>query len=145
MNNHFLDFDKYDIPEGGLAVVPERQSAENLVVIYQEDYNQHADLCHKIFGAVGINLEGYDGLVLMDKGVEINIAKHASAASKKVISFGIAPKKLGLNAKFTGYRIYQTDTFQLLLSHSLKQLSDNKERKKALWESLKLLYADKTN
>ena len=145
MSNQFFEFDNYIIPSDGIPVNEARQQSESLVLIYKEDYDTFSELCHKIFSAVGLELNGYPGLILLEKGTEINIAKHSSEHTKYVISFGIAPTKLGLNGKFNAYRIYQTATFKLMMSHSLNKLSESKERKKALWESLKLQYTPDLN
>ncbi len=132
-----FDIDLFNIPKDNLGFESERSLSEYIIILYKDDYDMHQDLVQKIFSAVNLDLNKYSGLVILERGEEINVSRHTSNNTKFVIAFGIAPIKLGLNGRFTGYTIYPTESFSLLLSHSLAQLSENKEKKKALWGSLR--------
>jgi len=141
----FFDFELYDIPED--SRMSDKSSSDDSVVIIvnKDDYQAQKELLHKIFSAVGLELEGYNGLHIIDKGSYINITEIAGRVGTKVICFGTSPKNLGLNSSFKGYRIYNTETYQVLLSHSLAQLAVKKERKKALWDALQGLFIKKSS
>jgi len=141
LNEDYFDFDLYNIPEDGNVIQQEEILAENVVVLYKEDYQLQQALLEKIFQAVGIDLTKRLSIVQLDKGQQINLSKILTPKTKQVVSFGIAQSKLGINATFKAYLRYKTDTFSILLSHSLKKLAESKEHKKALWEALKKIYA----
>jgi len=140
LNEDYYDFDIYDIPEAGIVLDSSEFLKENLVVIYAEDYSTYEDLFKKIFTATGLNLAEDLGIIQLDKGQQVNLGKAVTDKTKQLISFGIAPANLGINAKFRAYISYQTESFAILLSHSLKKLTESKDHKKALWEALKSIY-----
>ncbi len=140
MTEDYYDFDIYDIPEAGIVLDSNDILKENIVVIYAEDYTVHQALFEKIFTATGLNLTEDLGIIQIEKGQHVNLGRAVSEKTKRLISFGIAPANLGINAKFRAYRLYQTESFAILLSHSLKKLTESKEHKKALWEALKSIY-----
>ncbi len=136
METPSFDIDLFNIPKDNLDFETDRSLSDYLIILYKDDYEMHQGLIEKIFSAVKLDLNQYAGLVILERGEEINVSRHTSDNTKFVIAFGIAPIKIGLNGRFTGYTIYPTESFSLLLSHSLAQLSENKEKKKALWGSL---------
>ena len=141
METPHFDIDIFNIPKDIIGQNFERIQSEYLILLYKEDYDTYQDLVHKIFSAVKLELNGYPGLVLLNRGEEINIARNTSNSTQFVISFGIAPIKLGLNGRFSGYHIYKTETFSFLLSHSLAQLTEEKAKKKSLWNVLQQIFA----
>lgn len=140
MDSSFFNFQSYHIPEDAITAIDSNTTLEVMVIVYQSDLEKHSALLYKIFSAVGINLENHPGLLELEKGQQTNAQRHSSTDTKQVISFGISPSNLGLNGVFSGYNIYQTETFKLLLSHSLAQLAEKKERKKALWDALQQMF-----
>lgn len=141
MKEDYFDFDLYNIPVTK-SFENFEVSADNLVVIYKEDYATNKELIHKIFGAVKLEFGADIDLLQLEKGESANLGKLIGQKSIKVISFGIGQDKLGINAKFKAYRMYSTESFNLLLSHSLKKLAESKEHKKALWNALQAYYLD---
>jgi len=140
LTEDYFDFDLYEIPISTEVGDTEAGVSDNMVFIYREDFTAHEGLFGKIFAAAGLDQGRNLHVIQLNKGEHINIGSKVSATTKQIIAFGIAPDKLGLNAKFRGYHNYTTETFKLLLSHSLKKLQESKEHKKALWEVLKAIY-----
>ncbi len=141
MKSPQFNIDIFNIPKDTLEQRSAISHSDYIIILYKEDYNSHRELLHKIFSAVKLELESYPGLVLLNKGEEINVARHTSDSTQFVFAFGIAPAKLGLNGRFSGYHIYTTETFSFLLCHSLAQLSVETAKKKALWEVLQQVFA----
>ncbi len=139
MKEEYFDFDLYNIPETK-SIEDFVLTADNVVVIYQEDYASHKELIHKIFSAAKLEFGTDINLLQLAKGESANLGKLITQKGVKVISFGIGQDKLGINAKFKAYRMYSTETFKILLSHSLKKLAESQEHKKALWTALQAHY-----
>lgn len=139
MNNSFFDFKSYQIPE---TTNPHSEGAENpdlVFVIGQEDYDNHKELALKIAEAIGFSLENNLCCYLIENDVDINISSLLPKACPTVISFGIKPSRLSLNASFKAYHFYQTETFKILFSHSLSKLTEDQKFKKALWTTIQIL------
>lgn len=141
MKEPFFDFPIYDIPQLDKSSDDRTDGDKIMVIVYKEDHEAHKDLLIKIFSAVGQDLTAGSGVIVLEKGNQINIQKLSLYGTERVISFGIAPRKMGLNATFKAYQIYTTESFDLMLSHSLAQLSEEVARKKALWEALQKMFA----
>jgi len=140
LTEDYFDFDLYDIPEDGVVLDFDEYSSDNLVVLYKEDFENQKELFEKIFLAVGLKIDKNLVILKLEKGQHINLGTAIPSQTKQVICFGIAQSNLGINAKFKAYQQYKTESFAIMLSHSLTKLSDSKDHKKALWESLKSIY-----
>ena len=132
MNPEFFDFKFYDIAEPQEVT---GQIHEILVVVEKEDYILKESLLKKILAAVKLDIEQQVTFLQLEKGAAINLSR-ISDGVKKVFTFGMKPTRLGMHGAFRGYQFYQTATFSILFSHSLKVLSDNPEKKKALWNAM---------
>lgn len=136
----FFDFAYYDIPDQA-AQVADTSNRSILVVLKEEDYNAQETLLLKILSAVGVDADKDVLFVKLKDGDYGPISHYDHPALNKVIAFGLKPTELGYNASFKGYRFYKTESYSLLLSHSLVALADSQEKKKALWEALQKAFA----
>jgi len=143
LKEDFFDFDSYQIAEPTTAETKKGNSDPAMIFVYEADYQAHKDLLGKIISAIGFNGDTYKNIVKLTKGDELNASVFSQEHTSYIISFGIAPSKLGFNAAFRGYKTYQTETFRVLLSHSLQKLHDSKEHKKALWSELQKEFSKK--
>jgi len=139
LDQAYFDYDLYSIPEE-LSLSDISFTAPNVILTYSDDYEANSELLLKILGAVGLDMSKDVDHIQLEKGKQINISKAVSTNTRQIIAFGIAQDKLGINAKFRAYSQYPTETYNILLSHSLKKLTESKDHKKALWESLKTIY-----
>ncbi len=133
MNPDFFDFDVYDLPDSQNVLA---DTNEVLVVVRRDDFLLQETLLKKILTAVKLDLDTQVTFLQLEEGAVINLATAARQA-KKVFTFGLKPTQLGLNGGFRGYRFYKTESFSLLFSHSLKDLSEKPAKKKALWDAMK--------
>lgn len=132
MNPDFFDFQFYNIPETQEVV---GEINEILVIVEKQDYVLKESLLKKILAAVKLDIDSQVTFLQLEEGATINLASKAEGV-KKVFTFGLKPTRLGLNGLFRGYQFYQTATFSILFSHSLKLLSEKPEKKKALWTAM---------
>lgn len=140
MKEPFFDFDYYNIPYQ-IAKATETEEKPILVIITEEDYQAQETLLLKILAAVGVDAKKDVAFVKLKEGEYAPVSHYDSPILSKVICFGLKPTQLGYNASFKGYRFYNTESYSLLLSHSLVALSDSKEKKKALWDALQTAFA----
>lgn len=132
MNPDFFDFQFYNIPS---AQEVYSDVKEILVIVENQDYVLKESLLKKILAAVKLDLETQVTFLKLDEGATINLAS-ISEGVKKVFTFGLKPTRLGLNGAFRGYQFYQSASFSILFSHSLKALAEKPEKKKALWTAM---------
>ena len=137
MNSTFLDNTIYSIPEGKPRGIDLTEKKVLLVLLRKSDYEAHTDLLHNVLKAIAFTKDENAIIYTMNEGEEsIALAKLAVPPIDAVICFGLKPKQISMNAGFRANKFYQTETFRILLSHSLEQLEGNKKFKMALWTAL---------
>lgn len=89
-----------------------------------------------ILNAIKYNLED-STMLLLDEGqsVSINTSIHKHDI-KKVISFGLSPKDIGLQIAAAAYRLIEMEQLNLVFSHSVGDLNADKQKKIALWKTI---------
>ncbi len=137
----FFDFDFYKIADHSETNAREDSTSSVLVFVYEQDYETQKELLGKIIAAIGLQADSFKGLVLLKKGEELNANELTTVSTSILVAFGIAPSKLGFNAAFKAYRTYRSESYSILLSHSLQKLSTSKEHKMALWSELQKEFA----
>ncbi len=140
MNPDFFDFQFYDIPE---PQVVSGNINEILVIVEKQDYVLKESLLRKILAAVKLDINSQVTFLQLEEGATINLASIAEDGVQKVFTFGFKPTTLGLNGSFRGYQFYQTASFSILFSHSLKALSEKPAKKKALWTAMQAEFLNK--
>ncbi len=136
MNTKFFDFQTYKIPESTAFLHKGEDTATVLVVLLKEDYDSNSALLIKILNASGLDMDKDVSLVLLQEDGQYNLAQGESKNIKEVIGFGINPRKIGINGSIKGYHFYNTETYALLLSHGLTDLTSKPAFKKKLWTAL---------
>lgn len=136
MKEEFFDFDLYEIPKPTVRISEGSLKDAVIIFVYNDDYEAHKGLLDKIIAAMGLDANSFNSIVKLNKGEELNVSALSNELTQYLISFGISPTKLGFNASFKAYKTYQSETFRVLLSHSLQKLTGSKELKVALWGEL---------
>lgn len=137
MNSTILDNTIYSIPERKVADIDLTDGKKLLVLLRTSDYEAHADLLHNILKAIAFTKDENAIIYTMnDEEESVALAQLAIPPIEAVICFGLKPKEISMNAGFRANKFYQTETFRILLSHSLEQLEGNKKFKMALWTAL---------
>lgn len=143
MNTLLYDFEIYKSPE---IKIPEHflsgDHAQKLLVIIKAEDQKEANmqLLRKILQAVNKDLS-HDALFLQlppDQMLGINTLLNNGI--HRIIMFGINPKALGLSFETILYKDFKIQDKRFLMGHSLSQINENQEFKKALWNALKSLF-----
>lgn len=136
MDISFFDFDVYQLDATEQPELSGPENAEICIVAEQEDFRKNEELIRNILKAVNHELDGAVRKILVPINTRIQVSAHVQSRDQKVIAFGLNPKALSLNASFKANHLYSTETFSIMLTHSLQQLSENTGFKKALWGAL---------
>jgi len=141
LENYTPDIEIYNIPEPNVA---QPKSVNDLVVVlYVQDLEENRTLLEKILTAIKLDIDKDVTIIPIKENESINISKVINGATKKVLSFGLGPKKLGLNASFAANYLYPTESFFVMLTYGLGKLELDKEKKKALWMALQGAFVSK--
>jgi len=90
----------------------------------------------QILNAIKYNLEDSCMLTLGDsQSVSINSYIHQHDI-KRVLSFGIAPKDIGLQIAAGAYRIIDMENLRIVFSHKISDLNADKQKKIKLWNAI---------
>lgn len=135
-----MEVKAYKIPK---SIDNSFEDVSNLFVCVENDYNEEVQ--KMVVGMVkAINLE-------MDKDIKIlqipkgeeTIIFSPSSKLKKIMIFGLDPKRLGLNIVIKPYKIYNFETTSVVLCHKLEAIRNDKTKKMTLWKLLQHLYLNK--
>jgi len=111
------------------------------IIASKSDYDSHSDLLNKICGACNLVIGEDLTLVLLTEGQQANMSVLVkNDKNSRILSIGCSADRIGLNASLRAYHVYRTETFNFLMSHSLRRLTENKEFKRSLWESVQQLF-----
>ncbi len=143
MNSYFINTDVFIIPDIGKLDSHCPEKTRLLVFCEKEDFQSHSDLLHNILKAINFENDKNACILKLDKQSSVNVASITSDSITHVLSFGLSPKNLCLNAGFKANRFYKTESFSILLTHSLNQLEENKNYKMALWNALQNTFTPK--
>jgi len=136
LNSYFIDSEVFIIPDSENKNLVAGEKVEVLVLARRKDYDSQKQLLDNILKAVSLTPGENTVLHLMEDDENINIAKLTPDSVSKVICFGLKPREISMNAGFRANHFYKTESFSILLTHSLDQLDGNTRFKKALWAAL---------
>ena len=137
MDFPFEGLEYIDIPEKNLQLEDSNEKPKVLVVGMEKDIDRNIILLDKIMESIKISKEEYLVLDIND-GQSYNLAQlHQRLGFETALVFYVPLGKLGLNIKAYRNRYLKTENFSIIISNSLSDINDNKEMKRALWESLK--------
>lgn len=140
MNDTFFDFDQYVIPERAKAEISSHKEDRLCVIVTKEDFMVNEIFLSKILSAIKYDLSSNVRLVQFPTAKQIKLDSAHIADVKEIICFGVSPAQISMNASFRANQIYSTESFNILLTHSLKKLSGDLSKKKALWTALQQNY-----
>lgn len=136
MNSDFFDNEIFIIPEDNKMPLNLDDKIEMVVVCKDDDYTENESLIINILKAISFDLNTNASLLKLEDQELVHLSRRLPAHLKYVICFGLKPKEIGFNAGFRANRFYKTETFSILLTHSLAQLTASKKHKMALWNAL---------
>ena len=144
MVNTIFNIDTFNIPESEEThLIGDRLTSSIIVLSNKEDYENQSELLHKIFKAINIDIENDVLLLLLEEGLSCPLHQYVTHTTDYVMSFGLGIKALCLNAKFVANHFYKTESYSVMLTHSLTKLSTDNQKKKALWTALQKVFIDK--
>ena len=93
----------------------------------------------QILNAIKYNLEDSCMLALAeDQSISINSYVHQHDI-KRVISFGVSPKDIGLQINANAYNLIEMEELKLVFSHKISDLNADKQKKIKLWNTIQTL------
>jgi DNA polymerase III psi subunit len=136
LNSYFINSEVFIIPEAMHHRLEASDELEVLVLARRKDYDSQNQLLDNILKAVSL-IPGENAVLhFLGDHENINIAELCPDTVDKVICFGLKPSEIAMNAGFHANQFYKTESFSILLTHSLNQLDGNTRFKKALWAAL---------
>lgn len=105
---------------------------------FLEEKNE--ELLEKILQSVGIKVPETRLLNTAHLLPEDGFDSFQELPSKRVLSFGVDLKTLGLNLSLKKYELKTQDNITFLLADTLPEIATDKEMKKKLWQGLKQLF-----
>jgi len=140
LNKAFFDYDQYSIPKRFEGEIIRHDKDDLLVVVYASDYDMHSELLSKILLAIKFDLQENVCLIKLKEDEQFNLSRLSMENISEVICIGIKPNVISMNASFAANVFYQTESFSIMLTHSLERLSQDNKRKKALWNALQIKF-----
>lgn len=137
MENPILNTDFYIIPDTKTCTsIGNPETASVAIILKAEDHQVHKDLLINILKAIKIDVEQDVVFFLLGEGESFHIASAIQDNVKYVMCFGLGIKDIGMHASFQANTFYPTETFTIMLTHSLSKLDADKLKKKNLWSAL---------
>ena len=134
MNESFIDFELFNIPESDRS--ESLHGGQLLVIVEKQEFEEHKVLLINILKAIGFTFGENVHASLLDQEESVNASQLVHENISHVLVFGLAPKRIGMNARFRANFFYPTETYKVLLTHKLSQLNADKKYKAALWQSI---------
>lgn len=137
MVDTIFNIDTFDIPtQDDTTTRGDRNTAFICIILRQNDYGEHQDLLNNILKAIKIDVDNDVMLILLDEDEACPLHNHITKKTKYVLSFGLGIKDIGLNASFVANHFYQSESYAIMLTHSLAKLNSDTQKKKSLWGAL---------
>lgn len=111
-----------------------------LLVLTDNPSEKDLDLLQNILKSVGLSLESVDLLDVSQTLLSQYQSLLSSKAVHHVISFGVPLKKMGIQVFLMPYQIRPVEEINFVMVDHLKDLHEDKAKKKALWTVLKQLF-----
>lgn len=133
--NHLYDNIKlYNIAEfkADSYALEEMENSSQIIVIDQDEMLENTDFLTKMLPA--IQFEQASKLSIdQSKSQHFPISQIKKAYHKEILVFGISPNKLGLPPHLIKHKAYQLEQYRISFTHSLNEMVQNPELKKAFW------------
>jgi|GEM_PF-603712 len=132
-----LNTDYYLIPEAhSITTIGSEKTATVAIILRSEDHELHNPLLHNILKAIQIDVEKDVLFFLIQKGQSVHISTQIKEGIEQVMCFGLGIKDIGMHASFQANTFYPTESYKIMLTHSLAKLDADKMKKKHLWTAL---------
>ena len=144
MNDTFIDFTRYDIPESDLSEVVSIEGNEKsdlLIFLRRSSFGEEEEaFLEKVLMATNRSLA--DSLTyIFNADQRIRTAQIPNFQSYQyIISIGVVPKDLCINAAFNFYRPSLIGEQNFLFVPSLIEISVDQKHKKLLWGACKDMF-----
>ena len=111
-------------------------------VVFQDQYSHHADLLHKIIGAVGLDLANDVAIFQVESsfGRIILNELNAHSAFDHLFVFGFSSSQVSLQSDYFPLHPLITERFVIHPCYSLEELANETDKKKLLWTYLKKIF-----
>lgn len=152
MNSSFNDFQLFAVPERDKALKDKKGDNEKELVIVWESAEESAEMeafLAKVLSAIQFKLNKDSLLVRLTPGENISsISLRQKHSVRFLISFGLAPRRLGLHFEHQLYQSFQHQGITYLFVDDLKVIFNErqeggKQKSSALWKALKYIFLDK--
>ena len=116
-----------------------------ILVFYRQNPNpevaeKHEELLSNILKSVGISIDSVT-LLDLEKAPYSTLKQYlAEGEEKTILSFGLLPREMGINANIATYQYVENWGCKLLFSDSLEKLEGDINFKKLLWRGLKQMF-----
>jgi len=120
---------------------------KHLIIVYRAEKSAFdRTFLEKILGAVHYDLEQDTTLIELKEDQQFSFQDFSkSLTPRHLISFGIAPKELGLNLNSQVYQIRNIANCRFLFANNLSEISKDKNQKAALWGCLQSMFINPEN
>ncbi len=147
MDTPFTDLPFYEIPKDTLQVrhgTPDRHCW--IVLDWAEaEQEPYMMLLSNITKALGLDLQRDVYLLTLDGDASAYLYRHETdTAPSYVLSFGIAPQRLGFDIRSLLYTPISLLSAKHLFVDKLADIAQDQSRKKQLWTTLQHLFNDQT-
>jgi len=131
-----LPFTTYNIPDS--AFEDTLPKTKWLAIVYGHSFSaEDEDLLEKICTALKAKYPDDVYKIQLDPNDDISIASLDESGIKLVLSFGIAPSKLGIWLDIPPGGIRHLESYSFILTSTLQELAKSPSTKKQLWSSMK--------
>ena len=133
----FFDFEIYS----GLnyAENPHCEEQKSIAVLMKNASEADLLFLSKILAAVKLDIDKDILLINSSSLPAFNQFKKVPSIDKLLV-FGILPAEIGLHFKVKPYSLIDFNNFSFLFVHALKDISEDVNKKKMLWQQLQVLF-----
>jgi hypothetical protein len=133
----FFDFDIYTGVND--AEMPLCEEIKSIAVLVCNASESDLVFLSKILAAVKLDFDK-DILLINSSSLPVFNQFRALPSIDKLLVFGILPADIGLHIMAKPYNLINFNNYSLLFVHALKDISEDVNKKKLLWQQLQVLF-----
>jgi len=141
----FIDYKVYNIEENNNEILKKNIFGSNqkgIIIVYSTDAEEFSpenakDFLEKIIKAIGLNLEQDTLCVPLTQDIPCSFRSLNEFNAKHLFVFGFTPRQMGIQAQIANYEAVRLNDCELFFADNLHELSNNQNKKRALWKHLK--------
>ncbi|HRH99580.1 MAG TPA: hypothetical protein PK006_00890 [Saprospiraceae bacterium] len=134
------NFIRYEFPQEEYNY--NNKTNPSVVCLVQESgygIEDEKQIYHRVLNALQLGDSVKIEIIQLKDNQYLILSKQKNLRPNQIISFGIEPKRLGINGCESYYKYYQLDDFRIIFSESGEQLKDDM-KKRLLWAGLKKMF-----